>query len=266
VKWSRDPGSVVAFWRLLGASLAWLAVVVARHRWRRVALPTVAEWRLAAPAGLFFGGNIALFYTSVTKTSIAHAEFIAALSPLLLVPAGALLFGEHTNWRALSWGVVSIAGIVIVLAYGPDQGVAHVSGDLIMVGSLIAWTGYLLAAKHARRSLDVSAFMACAMPVGLLSAAPVALLLAGDEFVSLSARGWGVVLLLTLLTGIAAHGLLVVAQRRVPVATIGVLQVGQPAIAVIWGLVILDEEIRAAQLPGMVLVVAGLGAFAVAAR
>ncbi len=89
------------------------------------------------------------------------------------------------------------------------------------------------------------------------------MLLAGDEFWSLSARGWLVVLLLTFLTGMIAHGLLVVAQRHVPVATIGILQVGQPAIAVVWGVVILGEEIRPAQIPGMVLVVAGLAAFAV---
>jgi drug/metabolite transporter (DMT)-like permease len=266
VKWSGDPGSVVGFWRLLGASIAWLAVMLVRHRRNGIAYPTAAEWRLAVPAGLFFGGNIALFYTAVTKTSIAHAEFIAALSPLLLVPAGALIFGERPNWRAMSWGVLSLVGIAIVLAYGPDRGVAHASGDLIMLASLVSWTGYLLSAKYARGALDVGAFMACAMPVAVVSSAPFAVLIAGDEFWSLSARGWWMVLLLTLLTGIIAHGLLVVAQRRVPVATIGILQVGQPAIAVMWGLVILDEEIRLAQIPGMVLVVAGLAAFALASR
>jgi len=43
-------------------------------------------------AGLFFGLNIALMFTAITMTSIAHAEFITALSPLFLVPAGAIFF------------------------------------------------------------------------------------------------------------------------------------------------------------------------------
>jgi drug/metabolite transporter (DMT)-like permease len=266
VKWSGDPGSVVGFWRLVGASVAWIAVILGRRRWRSIPLPTIAEWRLAVPAGVCFGANIALFYTAVTKTSIAHAEFIAALSPLLLVPAGALLFGEHPNWRALSWGAVSLVGVAIVLAFGPAGDAASATGDLIMLTSLCSWTGYLLATKRARRTLDVVGFMACAMPVAAIAAAPFALLIAGDEFWSLSARGWSVVVLLTFLTGMIAHGLLVVAQRYVPLATIGILQVGQPAIAVVWGLAILGEQVRLAQVPGMVLVVAGLAAFALVSQ
>ena len=31
---------------------------------------------------------------------------------------GALLFGEHPNWRALRWGIVSIVGVALVLFFG----------------------------------------------------------------------------------------------------------------------------------------------------
>jgi drug/metabolite transporter (DMT)-like permease len=58
-----------------------------------------------------------------------------------------------------------------------------------------------------------------------------------------------------------AHGLLAAAQRDVPVATIGILQVSQPALAVAWSYVLLGEEIRPEQIPGMILVLVGLAAF-----
>jgi drug/metabolite transporter (DMT)-like permease len=53
----------------------------------------------------------------------------------------------------------------------------------------------------------------------------------------------------------------VFAQQRVPIATIGVMQSGQPALAVFWGWLILDEGIEAAQIPGMVMVIVGLAIF-----
>ena len=96
--------------------------------------PTAATWRLALAPGLAFGANIALFFTAITKTSIAHAEFITALTPLVLLPAGAFFFGERPNWNALRWGLISIVGVSLVLFFGPEQGASSVSGDLMMIG------------------------------------------------------------------------------------------------------------------------------------
>ena len=98
----------------------------------------------------FFGANIALLFTAITKTSIAHAEFISSLSPLLLLPAGALFFKERPDWTALRWGLLSIVGIVLVLFFGPANGTATVGGDLLMIVVLVVWVGYLLPSKRAR--------------------------------------------------------------------------------------------------------------------
>ena len=49
-------------------------------------------------------GDALIAFTAITKTSIAHAEFIGAMTPLILLPLGALMFEEHPNWRALRWG------------------------------------------------------------------------------------------------------------------------------------------------------------------
>ena len=103
--------------------------------------------------------------------------------------------------------------------------------------------------------------MSTVMPIGLLTAAPLALLLDGDELWPRRRKGWVAVALLSVLTGMLAHGLIVAAQRDVDVGTIGMLQVSQPALAVAWSYVLLGEEIRLAQVPGMILVLVGLAAF-----
>jgi drug/metabolite transporter (DMT)-like permease len=262
IKWSESTGSVVAFWRMIGAVVGWWAVIsFMRVRTGRPA-PSASTWRLSAAPGLAFGANIALFFTAINKTSIAHAEFIAALTPLVLLPAGAFFFGERPNWTALRWGLISIVGVSLVLFFGPAQGVSSLSGDLLMIGVISLWTIYLLTSKRARAAgVNTLDFMACMMPIGVLTAGPIAAVIAGSDMFGLSAKGWLVVAILTLLTGMLSHGCIVFAQQHIPVATIGIMQTAQPALAVFFAFLILGEEVRLPQVLGMALVMTGLALF-----
>ena len=262
IKWSESTGSVVAFWRMIGAVIGWWTVLFVLRAQRGRPLPTATAWRSAVLPGLFFGANISLFFTAITKTSIAHAEFIAALNPLVLLPLGALLFGERPDWRALRWGGLSIVGVALVLFFGSAQAASSVEGDLLMIGVIALWSSYLLSSKQARASgVGTLDFMSCMMPIGALMAAPIAGIIAGADVFDLSARGWIVVAVLTFLTGMLSHGCIVFAQQHIPVATIGIMQTAQPALAVLFGFLILDEVVRAPQVLGMALVMTGLALF-----
>ena len=70
-------------------------------------------------------------------------------------------------------------------------------------------------------------------------------------------------LILTFLTGVAAHGLLVFAQKTIPIGTIGIAQVAQPALAVVWSFLLLGETLRRGQVAGIAIVIIGLSAFLV---
>jgi len=262
IKWSESTGSVVAFWRMIGAVIGWWTVLLVLKARRGRPLPTAVAWRAALLPGLFFGANISLFFTAINKTSIAHAEFIGALTPLVLLPLGALMFAERPNWRALRWGGVSVVGVALVLFFGPEQGASSIEGDLLMIGVMALWSGYLLSTKRARTSgVNTIDFMSCMMPIGALMAGPIAVAIAGTDVVSLSARGWFVVAVLTVLTGMLSHGCIVFAQQHLPVATIGIMQTAQPAIAVLFGFLILGEAVRVPQVLGMALVICGLALF-----
>jgi drug/metabolite transporter (DMT)-like permease len=241
----------------------WWIVVGGRRALTGRPAPSAATWRAVVPAGLFFGFNIVLMFTAITMTSIAHAEFITALSPIVLVPLGALLFHERPDPRALPWGAVSLVGLAIVLFLGGSKGGATVGGDLLVVVVVLLWVGYLLTGRKARATVDVVDFMATMMPIGVLTAGPVALIIAGNEIWPMPAKGWVAACLLAVLTGMLGHGLIAFAQRELDIATIGIIQVAQPALAVCWSYLILGEEIAPAQIPGMVLVIAGLVAFTV---
>jgi drug/metabolite transporter (DMT)-like permease len=258
VKWAGITGVVLAFWRMWMSVGTWWIVLVGQRR----PLPDRRTWKLVAPAGLFFGMNISLLFTAVTKTSIAHVEFIATMTPLLVVPAGAIFFNERPNWSALRYGVISIVGVAMVLFFAPPTGTATLGGDLIMLLVLCSWTGYLLFTKRARaQGVDTVTFMPCMMPLGLITTVPMAIVLAGDEILSMTRRGWLVAAILAILTGMIAHGCIAFAQQHLPIATITVMQTSQPALAVFFAFLILGEEVRGLQVVGMVLVIVGIAAF-----
>ena len=71
VKLSETPGVAVAFWRMLLCSFIWIGILrVTEQRWL-----SWADLRPALVPGIAFGLNITFFFTGVTKTTVASAEF-----------------------------------------------------------------------------------------------------------------------------------------------------------------------------------------------
>ena len=259
IQWPGTPGSVIAWWRLVGSAVMWWALAFALRLTRNRPLPSREVWRLTVPAALASGLYISVFFAAVTRTSVAHATFISNLNPLLVIPAGAIFFHERPNWSALRFGVLSLIGLVIVLSFGPDGGTATVEGDLLMLLVLVFVVSFTLLSKYARSNgVDLVDFMAITMTLGLVTATPVALALAADDLWPLSTKTWIAVAILWFLTGSAAHGLMYFSHKSVPVATISVTQVGQPAVSVFAAWLIVGETITVWQLPGMALMIIGM--------
>jgi drug/metabolite transporter (DMT)-like permease len=254
VKLAETPGSVIAFWRMLATVFVWQGAL-----WIQGKRTTLAQLRRVLIPGILFGANLAMFFTAVTRTSIAHAEFIGSLTPVILVPAGALLFGESLRWKAMGWGLVALVGIAIVLFSSPPKGTATLAGDLMVVAAMFLWAGYLLSTKRVRQGMDVVEFMAAVVPIATLTLIPIVLVRGGVGDVS--SRGWWAIAVLTILTGTMAHGFIVFAQHSIPIGTIGMMQVAQPALAVMWAALLLDEDLRGMQVVGMALVLVGLALF-----
>jgi drug/metabolite transporter (DMT)-like permease len=246
------PGPTIAFWRMLGSSIVW-TILLRLKEGRFVTLP---EWRRAIVTGVVLGLNITLFYTAATKTSVANLEFISALAPLMLMPAGAMLFHEKVDRRAALFGLISIAGLALVLFDAPKRGAATWPGNGLAVLSLVTWCSYLLASRQLRRGMSVATLMAAALPIATVATLPIVLL--NHDIGDVDARSAVYIAILTLLTGVVAHGLIVFAQRKVPIGIMSLMQVGQPALAVVWSAVFLSQSIRAVQVVGMALVVFGL--------
>ena len=256
VKRADSPGVLVAFWRLSVVSIVWNLFL-----WSTGRRVTVRDVRQALVPGIFFGLNLAAFFAGATQNSVANAALIGSLAPFLIVPLGAVLFREYFDPRALVFALVAICGTAVVLFSAPPVGDASLKGNVFGVLAMLLWTGYVVSTRHFRREMDVATFMATVSPIAALAVLPLAI--ANGDVFGMSGTGWAYTLMLTFLIGIAGHGLMVFAQRTIPIGTIGIAQVIQPALAVVWSFLLLGETVNSRQVVGIAIVVGGLLAFLV---
>jgi hypothetical protein len=254
VKLAHTPGVTIAFWRMILCTFIWVGILrFTEGRWL-----SLDDLRAALVPGIIFGLNISFFFTGVTKTTIASAEFTGALTPLLVVPLGAWFFKEKLRADALAFGLISIAGLALVLFNAPQTGEFSWVGIAWIVAGTAMWAAYLLTSRRLRTGRSVAAVMAAITPIAAVVILPLMLVVFPGTIGQVSWRSVVFITLLGLLTGTAAHGLMVFAQQYVPVGVISMLQVSQPALAVLWSVLFLGSTINGMQILGGALVIAGL--------
>ena len=254
VKLSHTPGVTVAFWRMLLCSAIWIVILrVMERRWL-----AWSDIRAALLPGIAFGLNITFFFTGVTKTTVASAEFTGALTPLIVVPMGAVIFKERLRLGALVYGLVSLVGLALVLFNAPPTGEFSWGGVAWIGAATTLWATYLLTSRSLRQGRSVAAIMAAITPIATVVILPLGLFVFPGTLLQVTWRSVVFILILAVLTGTLAHGLMVFAQSHVPIGVISISQVSQPALAVLWSVLFLGSTVVGIQIVGMALVILGL--------
>jgi len=256
VKRAETPGVLVAFWRMLVVSFAWNAIL-----WSTGRRVTFDDVRRVWLPGILFGLNLAVFFAGATHNSVANAALIGSCAPFLIVPAGALLFRESFDARALAFALLAFGGVALVLLSAPPGGDASLEGNVFGVIAMLLLVGYVTATRWFRQDMDVTTFMATICPIATLAVLPIAVAHGGG--LGMSGTGWTYTLLLGFTSGITAQGLLVYAQKTIQIGTISIAQIVQPALAVVWSYLLLSEVINDRQAVGIAIVMGGLLGFTV---
>jgi len=256
VKRADSPGVLVAFWRMVTVSVIWNALL-----WSTGRRVTAENLRQVFVPGIFFGLNLAVFFAGATHNSVANAALIGSLAPFLIVPAGAYFFREFIHPRALVFAVLAFGGTALVLLSAPPNGDASLQGNVFGVIAMLLLVSYVVSIKRFRQGMDVTTFMATICPIAAVTVLPIAIA-HGDVF-GMSDTGWKYMLILSLTSGVTAQGLRVYAQKTIQIGTIGIAEVAQPALAVVWSFLLLGEVVNARQIAGIAIVMGGLLAFVV---
>lgn len=130
-----------ARWALVAALLLPLAWKV----WRRPQ-EIGARWRYLALIGsLGVGTYNALQYLALKTSSPLNVTLIGASIPVWMMLVGAACFKQPVTSRQWGGAVLSVAGVVLVIAQGQWRTLAQVQlvpGDLLMLLASLAWAFY----------------------------------------------------------------------------------------------------------------------------
>lgn len=248
-------GVVLTFWRMWVASGLFAVIALATGRW-----PSRSDVRRSALAGLFFGLNVAAFFTAIETVSVATALIIGALSPIVAMPIAVYFFKEHVSALKIVCGSIAVAGVITAVLTAPQ--IAHrpggsVAGYLWAVVSLSLWVGYLLLAKRVRAHVETVRFLFVTSFVGAL-AVSVAAAVSGDPLNQVHGMGWFWIVCLVLGPGLAGHGLVAWAQPRVDASATAVLIQAEPVFASVVAWVFLGERMSLPQSLAMTVVIGAL--------
>ena len=144
-----SPISLTFFrWAFAVLPLIALAWLVERPDWRAA----WREWKLhLLQSVLGLTGYTLLLYAALGLTGAVNASVISAINPATIALGAAIFLHERLN-RVQSLGIaVAFVGVSVVLTGGDlgeliEQGFGV--GDLLVIGSVIAWTVYSLISRR----------------------------------------------------------------------------------------------------------------------
>ena len=216
--------------------------------------------RASAPGGVLLGAEMALWFSAVKRTTLADAAVISALQPALVLLAAGPLFGERVTLRDAAWMGIAILGAVLVSVGSSGTPAWSLGGDLLAALSLLAWTGYFLVSKRARRTVPPLQYMAVVFAVAALVMTPLAAV-AGQPLVGIDRRD--LLLLAAFVVGASAgHVLLSWAHASVDVSVSSLLTLLQPVVAALAAWAFLGEPVTPLAAVGGAVVMGALAAIA----
>ncbi|WP_432524594.1 EamA family transporter [Kineococcus sp. SYSU DK006] len=240
---SVGPAGAAAL-RLVVAGLVMLIAVRPRVRsWTR------RQWLLSAGFGVSLAAMNTSFYEALSRIPLGVAVTCEFLGPLVL---SAVL--THRR-RDLLWVGLALAGVA-GLGFGGDGA----GGSLDPLGVLLAltagafWACYVLLSARVGAATPGQSGLAVASAIAALLVTPVGVVTAGADLLHPHVLALGLVVALA--SSVVPYSLELVALRRLPERTFGVLLSLEPAIAAVVGFLLLSQALPWTSVVAVAVVVA----------
>jgi drug/metabolite transporter (DMT)-like permease len=250
----------IILYRSLGATAMVGGMIAVVHRGRVGQAVRLAGWP-AALAGVCSSASSVLFILALGRVTVANATFMGGITPFLAAIGAQAILGERVPRRA--WGAMALAAIGVALMLGGGLALGQLAGNLLALGSAVAFAGHALLLRFNRQS-DMLPAVIYAGLFGMLFGL-VALGVAG-----VSPRVPPRDLLLALAMGVVQLGgglvLYTRASRHLPAAELQLVATAELVLAPFWVWIGLGEAPGAATAVGGGLVLLAILAQALGAR
>lgn len=255
IRLAHAPPVTTAFLRTLLGGLILLALVVTSGR----ALPRGGDLARALVCGVVLGVHFALWFASLTMTTVAASTVLVCIQPVFVAVLARLVLGEQTHRRGLVGIAVAIAGSAVIAL---DHTGGAATDPRPALGNLLALAGaaviaiYPIVARRVGKHVDTLAFSAV---VSLAAAATLAgcCAVVGSPLYHPGAS-WPALVALAVVPTVIGQTALNAALKHLPAAVVSGAILGEPVIATAIAWLLLHEVPGAQTLAGSALVLAGV--------
>jgi drug/metabolite transporter (DMT)-like permease len=249
-------GTVTAFYRMGIGSAVMILPFLNQLRKKGFTLPRAGVF-FAVLAGLFFGGDLALWATGITLSGAAMPTLMANTAPVWVGLGSVLLFREQQN--RLFWVGLLVAMVGAVLILGQDLSLAGRAGlgTFLGLGAAVFYGGYYLLVQRGRAFLDTLAFFW----ISSFSSAVLLFLLnvgLGRPFTGYDTPTYLNFLALGTVVQVAGWLAINYVQGYLPASIVAPTLLGQPIVTAVLAAFLLGEVFTVWHILGGVVVLAGV--------
>ena len=220
---------------------------------------------LIEPWGAYTLGNIGIIFSSG-----AFVALVSSLNPVLIGLLAAPYLGEKVSRPAAILMAVSIGGVALVVGGAGFDGTLHPFGIIFALCGLVCAATYGLLSSKLVRTVPVLPLVALQLLVATIASAIVwfirVVILSGDPQFPANETQWIVTVATGIFGGAAPFILYLEATRRIPTTTVSQFGTLVPVVALIGGVIFLQDKTTTEQLVGTAIVVVSLSLLARYAR
>jgi drug/metabolite transporter (DMT)-like permease len=211
--------------------------------------------------------NQGFFLNAARLGPTSHVGLFYATSPLVVLILAWSFRMERADLRRL-WGVLaSVAGVCIIGlgaawhgAIPPSEARATMLADLLLIGAVLSWGGYLAVSKPLVMRHGSLPVLTATFLVGALLDLPIAMIASPmvPDLSLVTPTAWIALAVLTLIitpVNLASQNL---AMRRLDASQVANFSNVSPVLTVVWGAWLFGESITASLVVGGVLTLAGV--------
>ncbi len=255
VRWTDIPGPASAFYRMLIPAVVLLPTILFERGGTR--LNGRMFWIIAL-GGLFFALDLALYNTSILKTSAANATLLGNNTPIVVGLLSWMVFGRRPQaafWLGL---LMAIGGTLVILWADLGRHVQFGVGDVMALGAAACFAVYLLATERVRTSTSTLAFLRLAMISSTVALLLINLALGISLRVPHGRTLWAI-LGLGLISQLGGYLALTYALGHLPATITSISLLTQGPLTAVMAAVLLGEPLTLPLIVGGTLVLAGVG-------
>jgi drug/metabolite transporter (DMT)-like permease len=255
VRWTDIPGPASAFYRMLIPAVVLLPTFLFDRAGTKLNGRMLG---IIALGGLFFALDLALYNSSILKTSAANATLLGNNTPVAVGLLSWLVFRKRPAlafWLGL---LLALSGTLVILWADLGKVVRFGVGDFMALGAAGCFAVYLLATERVRTSTSTLGSLRLAMISSTVALFLINVLM-GISLRLPHGRTLWAVLGLGLISQLGGYLALTYALGHLPATVTSVSLLTQGPLTAVMAAILLGEPLTWPQIAGGALVLCGVG-------